>query len=162
MLRRGEICGLKWSDVNFNDRTLTIKRSVSKKSSGGIRIGETKTGAGTRTMVLPPSVITLLEEKEQITQWIFPHTMNPEEPLHPDTAYRKLKTILKREGLPLIRFYDLRHTFATTALANGMDIKTLSSIIGTYHRQRHSTYTCIVQTKCKRKQPRALTEEFAV
>ena len=129
-LRRGEICGLKWSDVNFNDRTLTIKRSVSKKSSGGIRIGETKTGAGTRTMVLPPSVITLLEEKEQITQWIFPHTMNPEEPLHPDTAYRKLKTILKREGLPLIRFHDLRHTFATQAMQGGVDAKTLSGILG--------------------------------
>ena len=71
-----------------------------------------------------------IEEKEQITQWIFPHTMNPEEPLHPDTAYRKLKTILKRAGLPLIRFHDLRHTFATQAMQGGVDAKTLSGILG--------------------------------
>ena len=56
--------------------------------------------------------------------------MNPGEPLHPDSAYRKLKTLLKHAELPLIRFHDLRHTFATMALENGMDVKTLSALIG--------------------------------
>ena len=50
--------------------------------------------------------------------------------MNPDSAYRRLKVLLKQAGLPNIRFHDLRHTFATTALANGMDVKTLSSIIG--------------------------------
>ena len=129
-LRRGEICGLKWTDINFDDGTITIKRTVSAKHGGGIRIGDTKTDAGTRTIVLPPSVLTLLKGKERITQWIFPHTLNPEEPLHPGTAYGKLKAILKREGLPLIRFHDLRHTFATQAMQGGVDAKTLSGILG--------------------------------
>jgi hypothetical protein len=50
--------------------------------------------------------------------------------MNPSTAYGKLKSILKAAGLPDIRFHDLRHTFATMAIANGMDVKNLSATIG--------------------------------
>ena len=50
--------------------------------------------------------------------------------MNPSTAYGKLKSILKAAGLPDIRFHDLRYTFATMAIANGMDVKTLSAMIG--------------------------------
>lgn len=131
-LRLGEICGLKWNDVNFTSGILYIKRSISNKTGGGVSIGETKTDAGTRTILMPPSVAQLLKTKKDnaINEWIFPHYMNPSEPLHPDTAYRKLKTILKRAELPLIRFHDLRHTFATHATQGGVDAKTLAGILG--------------------------------
>ncbi len=129
-LRRGEICGLKWSDVNFTDGMLSIKRSVSAKKGGGISIGETKTDTGTRVIVMPPSIISLLEKKEKISEWIYPNLINPTEPLNPNSAYHKLKTILRREELPSIRFHDLRHTFATHALQGGVDAKTLAGILG--------------------------------
>ncbi len=129
-LRRGEICGLKWSDVNFTDGTLSIRRSVSTKKGGDVSIGETKTDTGTRVIVMPASIASLLEKKEKISQWIFPNPINPTEPLNPNSAYHKLKTILKREGLPSIRFHDLRHTFATHALQGGVDAKTLAGILG--------------------------------
>ena len=131
-LRRGEICGIKWRDINFAEGTLLIKRSVGRIKNGKITIGETKTASGLRKIVLPPSVLTLLEEKQKSSQseWVFPHYINPSEPLHPDTAYRKLKTILKNVELPLIRFHDLRHTFATHATQGGVDAKTLASILG--------------------------------
>ena len=48
----------------------------------------------------------------------------------PDMAYNRMKTLLKRAGLPELRFHDLRHTFATHALASGVDAKTLSGILG--------------------------------
>lgn len=54
----------------------------------------------------------------------------PEKPMHPDYAYHRLKTLLKQAELPLIRFHDLRHTFATHVLAGGVDAKTLSGILG--------------------------------
>ena len=131
-LRRGEICGLKWSDINFAEGTLSIKRSVGRVKNGSITIGKTKTTAGTRKIILPPSVLTLLEQKQAdaINEWVFPHYMKPSDPLHPDSAYRKLKTILKSVGLPLIRFHDLRHTFATHATQGGVDAKTLAGILG--------------------------------
>ena len=131
-LRRGEICGIKWNDINFTEGTLSIRRSVTTKAGGGLMIGETKTNAGERKIILPPSVLTLLREKQSdaICEWVFPHYMNPSDPLHPDAAYRKLKTLLKSVELPLIRFHDLRHTFATHAMQGGVDAKTLAGILG--------------------------------
>ena len=131
-LRRGEICGLKWSDVDFNANKLRVQRSVSKKKGGGIVIGETKTNTGTRNIIMPPSVSEMLIKRKQsaITEWVFPAFLNPEQPIHPEAAYRKLKVILKHAELPLIRFHDLRHTFATHAMKGGVDAKTLSGILG--------------------------------
>ena len=131
-LRRGEICGLKWTDIDFTAGTMSIRRSVGRIRYGGIAIGETKTNAGTRKIIMPPSVAELLKTKKDnaINEWIFPHYMKPSDPLHPDTAYNKLKTILKRVELPLIRFHDLRHTFATHATQGGVDAKTLAGILG--------------------------------
>ena len=131
-LRRGEICGLKWQDINFEENKLQVKRSVSVKKGGGVSIGETKTETGVRCIQMPPSVAELLKSKKQtaITEWVFPHFLHPEQPISPASAYRKLKVILKNAELPLIRFHDLRHTFATHATQGGVDPKTLAGILG--------------------------------
>ena len=131
-LRRGEICGLKWQDINFEENKLQVKRSVSVKKGGGVSIGETKTETGVRSILMPPSVADVLQNRKQraITEWVFPNFMHPEQPISPATAYRKLKIILKHAGLPLIRFHDLRHTFATHATHGGVDPKTLAGILG--------------------------------
>ena len=131
-LRRGEICGLKWQDINFEENKLQVKRSVSVKKGGGVSIGETKTETGVRCIQMPPSVAELLKSKKQtaITEWVFPHFQHPEQPISPASAYRKLKVILKNAELPLIRFHDLRHTFATHGTQGGVDPKTLAGILG--------------------------------
>ena len=131
-LRRGEICGLKWQDIDFEESKLHVKRSVSVKRGGGLNIGETKTETGVRCIQLPPSVAELLKNRRQtaITEWVFPNFMHPEQPINPNSAYRKLKVILKNAELPLIRFHDLRHTFATHATQGGVDPKTLAGILG--------------------------------
>jgi integrase len=131
-MRRGEICGLKWSDFDPVGGTLKIRRSVGQKKGGGVQIGETKTDTGERTIILPPSVTNLLTERKKnaLTEWIFPNLYKPEEPMNPASAYNKLKVILRHAELPMLRFHDLRHTFSTHALANGVDAKTLSGILG--------------------------------
>ena len=131
-LRRGEICGLKWSDIDFSANKLRVERSVGIKKGGGISIGETKTNTGIRTIIMPPSVSDVLQRRKQkvISVWVFPSFLNPEQPIHPEAAYRKLKVILKHAELPMIRFHDLRHTFATHAMKGGVDAKTLSGILG--------------------------------
>ena len=97
-----------------------------------MKIGETKTETGTRTIQLPSSTAELLKarKKKSYSDWIFCNPTEPELPMSPSTAYRRLKTLLRYAELPSIRFHDLRHTFATHALTSGVDAKTLSGILG--------------------------------
>lgn len=131
-MRRGEICGLMWSDFDKKNGTLKVRRSVYTGEGGRLRVGETKTNQGNRTILLPPSTAQMLQEREKksLTQWIFPNPVQLEIPIAPAAAYRKLKYFLQKADLPSIRFHDLRHTFATHALASGVDAKTLSGILG--------------------------------
>lgn len=131
-LRRGEICGLKWCDFDEKHGTLSICRNATAKKGGGVSIGETKTDTGNRLIYLPESTVKMLKKrkKQALTEWIFPNPYRPEDPLLPNSAYQKLKKILKTADLPSIRFHDLRHTFATHALTSGVDAKTLSKILG--------------------------------
>ena len=131
-LRRGEICGLMWSDFDERNSTLKVSRTLHREKGGRLVAGDTKTYAGTRKIVLPPSTSELLRarKKRSFSLWIFHDPLRPEAPISPDNAYRQLKKILADAGLPDIRFHDLRHTFSTHALANGVDAKTLSGILG--------------------------------
>lgn len=131
-LRKGEICGLKWEDFDEHSGKLKIRRSVGRLKNGVLPVGETKTETGMREILLPPSATELLTKRKEkaVGDWIFPNFCKPEEPLNPQSAYTHLKVLLKKAGLPLIRFHDLRHTFATHAIAGGVDAKTLSGILG--------------------------------
>lgn len=131
-LRRGEICGLRWEDFDEVNGTLKVCRTVRREKGTGLTTGDTKTYAGTRKIILPPSVTAILKERKQtaLTDWIFPNPLCLEQPTAPDSAYRRMKLLLEQAGLPDIRFHDLRHTFATHALTSGVDVKTLSGILG--------------------------------
>ena len=131
-LRRGELCGLRWEDFDAASGSLKVCRTVRREKGKGLTTGDTKTYAGTRTITLPPSLAVLLKERKRAakTAWIFPDLLRPERPTAPDAAYRRMKLLLEQAGLPDIRFHDLRHTFATHALTSGVDVKTLSGILG--------------------------------
>ena len=131
-LRRGEICGLRWTDFQMGMGTLAIRRTAHQNPGGRLSVGEPKTRQGSRVITLPPSTAQLLAERKRrsVSQWIFHDPLRPEQPVHPGSAYRRMKELLAQAGLPSIRFHDLRHTFATRALASGVDAKTLSGILG--------------------------------
>ncbi len=131
-LRRGEICGLMWQDFRPREGTLQVRRTLHNRNLGVDMLGKTKTRSGERTIILPDSTAELLRRRKEtaITQWIFPDPIRPELPLSPHSAYIHLKKALEKAGLPDIRFHDLRHTFATHAIAGGVDAKTLSGILG--------------------------------
>ena len=152
-LRLGEICGLIWQDFDEAHGILSIRRTVHAQKGGRLTTGETKTGTGKRTITLPPSTAKLLAERKtrSYSEWIFPDPLRPERPTRPNTAYTHMKVLLKQAGLPSIRFHDLRHTFATHALASGVDAKTLSGILG--HTQASftlDTYTHVTGDMQKR------------
>ncbi len=130
-MRRGEICGLQWNDLNFTTGELHIQRQVAATDEG-IVIKKPKTKGSARTVILNPALLKImyeLKEKSKST-WIFASPVKEDSPLNPQTVYRATQKILERAGCKKIRFHDLRHTFATMALENGMDVKTLSSMIG--------------------------------
>ena len=110
-LRRGEICGLMWSDFDERGGILKISRTLHREKGGRLVAGNTKTYAGMRKIVLPPSTAELLRnrKKKSFSPWIFHDPLRPEAPISPDSAYRQLKKILAAAGLPDIRFHDLRH-----------------------------------------------------
>ena len=112
-LRRGEICGLQWNDFDEDAGTLKVCRTLHSQRKGEYTVGETKTNQGMRTIILPHSVTEILRRRkaDAISQWIFPDPVKPEDPVDPNAAYRHMKTLLQRAGLPSIRFHDLRHPY---------------------------------------------------
>ena len=121
-----------WADFDEATGTLAVKRTIHMEKGGRLVAGATKTGRGTRNILLPASTAQLLSErkKHSYSEWIFPNPLKPESPTNPRSAYGHLKALLDSAGLPNIRFHDLRHTFATHALSSGVDAKTLSGILG--------------------------------
>ena len=126
-MRRGEILGLKWKDLNFHTGELKIVRQVTVK---GVSVPKTKSSI--RTLLLPPDMLELLRnlKKTSTSEWIFPSPVKEGEPRHPSAVTKRFRIMLERAHCKHVRFHDLRHTFATMALENGIDIKTLSAMIG--------------------------------
>lgn len=130
-MRRGEILALKWDDLNFTTGELNIERQVYILN-GKPQITVPKTKTSIRTIILPQSLLNILKSYKQTvdSEWIFPSPLDKNKTRNPSAVRKRLKLILERSGCKNIRFHDLRHTFATMALENGMDIKTLSATIG--------------------------------
>jgi len=130
-LRRGEICALQWNDLNLRTGELRVERQVHRVK-GELVISPPKTKAGNRSIILPSSVLNVLKAYRATTtsQWMFPSPVSEDSPRDPAAVRKRLQTVLNRAGCKKIRFHDLRHIFCTSCLEHGMDVKTLSTIIG--------------------------------
>ena len=132
-LRRGELLGLKWSDIDFEKRTLEVKRQI-QRVNGAIQETAPKTHNAYRKILLSAEAVEILkaykEQQEGKSDYVFPSPTGGI--MESDCARKMLKRVLERAGLDELRFHDLRHTFATLALQNGVDVKTLSGILGHY------------------------------
>ena len=131
-LRRGELLGLKWEDLNLEQGTLRVQRQVAR-IDGEVVEAPLKTKNSYRTISLGGDAVGILNEQRKKcggSEYVFPSPTGG--PISPDSVIQMLHRVLKRAGLPKVRFHDLRHTFATVALQNGVDIKTVSGMLGHY------------------------------
>ena len=128
-LRRGELLGLKWTDIDWKNGVIKVRRQVARVD-GQIVEAPLKTKNSYRAVSISPQAIEVLREQKRKTndQYVFPSPNGG--PISPDSVNNMLKRVLERAGIPTIRFHDLRHTFATIALQNGVDIKTVSGMLG--------------------------------
>ena len=132
-LRRGEILALKWSDIDFNSNTIYIHCQITREN-GVVKESPLKTKNAYRQIVIAPELTQILREKKEhdcgFSDYVFPSPRGG--PISPDSVLHMLHRVLERAGLDRVRFHDLRHTFATMALQNGVDVKTLSGLLGHY------------------------------
>lgn len=99
---------------------------------GKLVVSLPKTRAGNRSIMLPAPVLAVLREYREAanSKWMFPSPLKGGSPRDPAAVRKRLQVTLERAGCKRIRFHDLRHTFVSASLEHGMDIKTLSTIIG--------------------------------
>ena len=140
-LRRGELLGLKWSDIDLTDRFLHVRRSV-EQVRGDVRVKAPKTEKSSRKVTLPRITVTelqrhsLLQKKDRLrlgpiysdADWVF--SREDGAIWNPDTFTRAFRRLLRDSKLDSIRFHDLRHTHATQLLKDGIFIKVVSERLG--------------------------------
>lgn len=128
-LRRGELLGLKWQDIDWKNGIIKVRRQVARVD-GQIVEAPLKTKNSYRAVTISQQAIEVLKQQKAKThdQYVFPSPNGG--PISPDSVNNMLKRVLDRAGIPKVRFHDLRHTFATIALQNGVDIKTVSGMLG--------------------------------
>lgn len=156
-LRRGELLALLWSDLDPQNRSISVTKSVARLD-GELVVSKPKTQHSIRTLIIPQQAVDLLVQE---------HNLHPNNPYMfpspttgtmygPETVARIHKSLLKDAGLEDCRFHDLRHTFATVALQNGVDIKTLSGMLGHYS----SGFTLDTYTHVTRKMQEEAAEKM--
>ena len=152
-MRQGELLGLRWADMDWTTGRVTVRHSLQWLKGGEWRLDEPKTGHSRRSIRLPATALQQLRA-HRVRQaelrladgpaWedhnlVFTNTLG--RPLLPQNLLpRSFKPLLGRAQLPPIRFHDLRHTYATLALRDGVPVKVVSETL------RHASITVTLDT----------------
>lgn len=141
-MRRGELMGLVWSDIDFTNNTITIQRSMQYLPEKGVFIADTKTKSSRRVIKAPTTAMHALKVYRTWQKKTFLSIGQPWEeggqvfvtqngtPMHPDTLTSWFGSFIKTTDLPQIHIHSLRHTNATLQIANGVAVTTVAGTLG--------------------------------
>jgi integrase len=141
-MRRGELIGLRWQDVSFEHRSISIHRTVSYVARRGFLVSEPKTATSRRKIVIPAFLIELLKQHQEnqcgVREKAGPLWMNHDlvfcnahgEFINPASLVWTFRNFLAKAGLERIRFHDLRHSAATILLTMGVHPKVVQELLG--------------------------------
>lgn len=136
-IRIGEICALRWDDINLATETINIKRTIERiyiiegrKKHTKLVIDTPKTKHSYREIPISNELVKLLRPLKRIMNGDYYILSNERQPIEPRTYRNYYKQLLKQLNIPYIKFHGLRHSFATRCIESQCDYKTVSVILG--------------------------------
>jgi len=158
-LRVGEICALKWKDIDFKESTISITKTRQRiqrtnpqegESKTYVKTGNAKSSSSQRMIPVPVFLLKMLREYKKIVSsegYVFEYKNKA---LEPRIIQYQFKVLLKEVGIKQVNFHALRHTFATCCLAENVDIKTISELLG--HSSAKITLDLYAHSRFEQKQ----------
>lgn len=162
-IRIGELCALKWENIDLEKSIITVRQTVQRvmNSGGGTRLIVTspKSASSVREIPLPDFILPYLKSVRAAEDCFL--LSGNQKITEPRTMQYRFKSVLKKANLPYVNFHALRHMFATNCVALGFDVKTLSEILG--HSSVQITLNRYVHSSMERKKScmKLLSESLA-
>ena len=165
-LRRGEVCGIRWSDIDLANKVLYI-RNTRVTAETEIFQESTKTDSSSRELPIDEDMytyLTALQEKQAQNKLFFGDAYDDSnfvcvwedgKPLAVNYVSHAFTTMLKQNHLPPIRFHDIRHSVATNLLNNNVDLKIIQEYLG--HSTMATTANFYLHPSIKQKEKAAVT-----
>ena len=152
-LRLGELCALRWSDIDLHAGFLRVEREVQRLYEKGctkLIVQPPKSESSLRRIPLPADILSLLAAHKPKTAGSVCLLTGTAAPLEPRTMQNRYRALLKRAGVPYRNFHALRHTYATRCIEQNVDVKSVSEMLG--HSDVRITLQTYVHVSLRHKQ----------
>ena len=163
-LRIGEICALRWSDINVADGTITVSRTIERiyiiegeKKHTELVINTPKTKNSCREIPMSKELLAMIKPLKKVVNEDFYVLTNDERPTEPRTYRNYYKGLMEKLDIPKLKYHGLRHSFATRCIEAGCDYKTVSVLLG--HSNISTTLNLYVHPNMEQKK-RCITKMF--
>ena len=163
-LRIGEICALKWSDINVTDGTITVSRTIERiyiiegeKKHTELIINTPKTKNSCREIPMSKELLAMIKPLKKVVNEDFYVLTNDERPTEPRTYRNYYNGLMAKLDMPKLKYHGLRHSFATRCIEAGCDYKTVSVLLG--HSNISTTLNLYVHPNMEQKK-RCISKMF--
>ena len=163
-LRIGEICSLKWSDINVTEGTITVSRTIERiyiiegeKKYTELVINTPKTKNSCREIPMSKELLAMIKPLKKVVNEDFYVLTNDERPTEPRTYRNYYNGLMEKLDIPKLKYHGLRHSFATRCIEAGCDYKTVSVLLG--HSNISTTLNLYVHPNMEQKK-RCISKMF--